>query len=147
MFFLLFISLACLISPTISSDTFTANQIAKETQWSDSNESSTSSPLRFPRKAAFFTLIGAEAMTRCQCVDAAERASSLYLAASHLYSRKGNIFEHGDDTVTRYGWATLRTAALQGLSSQPADKEVAEAGEFYRSGLKTSGIYTECEDT
>ena len=63
--------------------------------------------------------------------DAARRASSLYLAASHLYSRRGNVFEHGDEgVVTRYGWATLRATALQGLSLQPADKEVAEAGEF-----------------
>ena len=63
--------------------------------------------------------------------DAARRASSLYLAASHLYSRRGNVFEHGDEgVVTRYGWAMLRAAALQGLSSQTADKEVAEAGEF-----------------
>jgi len=99
----------------------------RETQWGGSDNNSTSSRLCFPRKAAFFTLVGAEAMTCCQCPDAAERASSLYLAASHLYSRKGNLFEHGDGGVTRYGWATLRAAALQGLSSQPADKEVAEA--------------------
>lgn len=102
----------------------------KATQWGDSDENSTSSRLRFPRKAAFFTLVGAEAMTRCQFKDAADRASSLYLAASHLYSRVGNEFEHGDEGLTRYGWATLRAASLQGLSSQPADKEVAEAGKF-----------------
>jgi len=99
----------------------------KETKWGDSVNDKSESRLRFPRKAAFFTLVGAEAMTRCQSDDAAERASSLYLAASHLYSRMGNEFEHGDEGVTRYGWATLRAAALQGLSSQPADKEVAEA--------------------
>jgi len=99
----------------------------KETKWGDSVNDKSESRLRFPRKAAFFTLVGAEAMTRCQSDDATERASSLYLAASHLYSRMGNEFEHGDEGVTRYGWATLRAAALQGLSSQPADKEVAEA--------------------
>ena len=38
------------------------------------------------------------------------------------------MFEHGDDCITRYGWATLRAASLQGLSSQPSDKEVAETG-------------------
>ena len=75
-------------------------------------------------------LVGAEAMTRCQCDDAADRASSLYLAASHLYSREGNVFEHGDDGLTLYGWATFRASALQGLSYQPSDKEVAEAGEM-----------------
>jgi hypothetical protein len=66
---------------------------------------------------------------RCQSDDAAEYASSLYLAASHLYSRQGNVFEHGDDCATRYGWATLRAAALQGMSSQTVEKDVAEAGE------------------
>ncbi|KAL3791402.1 hypothetical protein ACHAW5_005776 [Stephanodiscus triporus] len=101
----------------------------KETRWGDSKSCSTSPRLRFPRKAAFFTLVAAEAMARCQSDDSAECASNLYLAASHLYSRQGNVFEHGDDCATRYGWATLRAAALQGLSSQLVDKEVAEAGE------------------
>lgn len=111
----------------------------KETQWGtsddDNSTSKSHSRLRFPRKAAFFTLVAAEAMARCnECPDAPERASSLYLAASHLYSRKGNVFEHGDNgsndggAVTRYGWATLRAAALEGLSMQPSDGEVAEAG-------------------
>ena len=90
--------------------------------------------MRFPRKAAFFTLIAAEAMAKCpDCPDAPERASSLYLAASHLYSRRANALESGagDSEVdaTRYGWASLRAAALQGLSMQSSDKEVAEAGE------------------
>ncbi|KAL3806041.1 hypothetical protein ACHAXA_000182 [Cyclostephanos tholiformis] len=98
-----------------------------ETRWGDSNSFSTPSRLRFPRKAAFFTLVAAEAMMRCQSDDAAEYASSLYLAASHLYSRQGNVFEHGDDCATRYGWATLRAAALQGMSSQTVEKDVAEA--------------------
>lgn len=70
-------------------------------------------------------------MARCQGSESEERASSLYLAASHLYTRRGNIFEHGDDSLTRYGWATLRASALQGLSSQQSDKTVAEAGESY----------------
>jgi hypothetical protein len=67
-------------------------------------------------------------MTRCRSDDATEYASSLYLAASHLYSQQGNVFEHGGDCATRYGWATLRAAALQGLSLQTVEKEVAEAG-------------------
>ena len=79
------------------------------------------------RLHSLHSLVGAEAMTRCQCDDAADRASSLYLAASHLYSREGNVFEHGDDGLTRYGWAhfvprpskvfhlSLRTRRLQKL--------------------------------
>ena len=99
----------------------------KTTQWgSSSGDGSPSSRLRFPRKAAYFTLIAAEAMARCKSIDAGQRASNLYVAATHLYSRKGNQFEHDDDSLTKYGWATLRTSALQGLSCQPSDKPVAE---------------------
>lgn len=86
------------------------------------------SRLRFPRKAAFFTIIAAEAMSNSDTLDAGSRASNLYLAASQLYSREGNDFEHGGDKLTRYGWATLRSETLVGLSSQPSDLMVAEAG-------------------
>ncbi|KAL3796578.1 hypothetical protein HJC23_009709 [Cyclotella cryptica] len=98
----------------------------KETQWGGC-DSLEKSRLRFPRKAAFFTMIAAEAMSRCYDHDAGSRASNLYLAASQLYSRVGNEFEHGGDKITRYGWATLRSETLQGLSSQPSDMLVAEA--------------------
>lgn len=95
----------------------------KTTQWgSYGGSESPSTRLRFPRKAAYFTLIAAEAMSRCKSVDAGQRASNLYVAASHLYSRKGNE----EESLTKYGWATLRASALQGLSCQPADKPVAE---------------------
>ena len=78
-------------------------------------------------------MIAAEAMSRCDSLDAGSRASNLYLASSQLYSREGNEFEHGGEKLTRYGWATLRTETLQGLSSQPSDMMVAEAGERYFS--------------
>jgi hypothetical protein len=42
------------------------------------------------------------------------------------------VFEHGDDSGTRYGWASLRVATLQGLASQSADLEAAEAGKSFR---------------
>ena len=100
----------------------------KATRWGD--DAVTHTRHRYPRKAALFTQIAAEAMDRCGSSDAAIRSSSLYLAASHLYSPSGNN-EYGDgvegNSATRYGWATLRAAALKGLCSQPADKEVAEA--------------------
>jgi hypothetical protein len=99
----------------------------QETQWGGS-EASNQSRLRFPRKAAFFTIIAAETMSQCDSLDAGSRASNLYLAASQLYSSEGNEFEHGGDKMTRYGWATLRSEALVGLSSQPSDMVVAEAG-------------------
>ena len=105
----------------------------KETRWGDSASCAAPSRLRFPRKAAFFTLIAAEALTLCQGNAEAESAASLYLAASHLYSRRGNMFENGEDCITRYGWASLRISVLQGLSSQLVEKETAEAGENYLS--------------
>jgi hypothetical protein len=98
----------------------------KTTQWGGFVAVSPSSRLRFPRKAAYFTLIAAEAISRCKTDDAGQRASHLYMAASHLYSRKGNEFEHDDGGSIKYGWATLRASALQGLSCQPSDKPVAE---------------------
>ena len=100
----------------------------KATRWGD--DAVTHIRHRYPRKAALFTQIAAEAMDRCGSSDAAIRSSSLYLAAAHLYSPSGNdeYCEGGDrNSATRYGWATLRAAALKGLCSQPADKEVAEA--------------------
>ena len=106
--------------------------ISKETRWEDSASCAPPSRLRFPRKAAFFTLVAAEALTLCQGNAEAESAASLYLAASHLYSRRGNMFENGD-CITRYGWASLRASVLQGLSSQLVEKETAEAGENYLS--------------
>ncbi len=108
----------------------TCEKTKQMTQWGSTSDS-TASRLRFPRKAAFFTLVAAEAMARCNCVNALERASQLYLAASHLYSRNGNAFENGNNSATRYGWATLRVASLQGLASQSIDMEAAEAGEHF----------------
>lgn len=114
------------------SDSYLTSNVTKVTQWGTLAPDATATRLRFPRKAAFFTLVAAEAMTRCHCVNAAELASRLYLAASHLYSWNGNVFEHGDDSGTRYGWASLRVATLQGLASQSADLEAAEAGKSFR---------------
>lgn len=99
----------------------------KETQWGDC--SNVESRLRFPRKAAFFTIIAAEAMSNCESFGT--RTSNLYLAASQLYSQQGNeLFEDGGNKMTRYGWATLRSETLVGLasSSQSSDMILAEAG-------------------
>ena len=68
-------------------------------------------------------------MSHCEDLDAGSKASNLYLAASQLYSCEGNEFEHGGDKLTRYGWATLRSETLVGLSSQPSDMIISEAGE------------------
>lgn len=102
---------------------------SKETRWGDSASCAAPSRLRFPRKAAFFTLVAAEALTLCQGNAEVESAVGLYLAASHLYSRRGDMCENGEDCITRYGWASLRISVLQGLSSQLVEKETAETGE------------------
>lgn len=124
------------ISPILSSSliTYSCRRIVcfcccQETQWGE-NDISDQPRLRFPRKAAFFTIIAAEAMSNSDSLDAGSRASNLYLAASQLYSREGNEHEDGGDKMIRYGWATLRSETLVGLSSQPSDVIVAEAGEF-----------------
>lgn len=98
----------------------------QETQWDDCSYTD-QSRLRFPRKAAFFTIIAAEAMSNCESFGS--RTSNLYLAASQLFSQQGNeLFDNGGDKSTRYGWATLRSETLVGLASQPSDMILAEAG-------------------
>ena len=113
------------------SDSYLTSNVTKVTQWGTLAPDATATRLRFPRKAAFFTLVAAEAMTRCHCVNAVERASRLYLAASHLYSRNGNVFEHRDDSETRYGWASLRVATVQGLPSESAACEAEDTGKDF----------------
>jgi hypothetical protein len=81
--------------------------------------------VRFPRKAAFFTTIAAEAMSKYTAKDSIDyQGSSLWLAASQLYDRKGNTLE---EEAMKYGWSTLRATVLHALSQQE-DPLVSEAG-------------------
>lgn len=77
------------------------------------------------RKAGYFTTIAAESMSKCSLIDSKERAATLWLAASNLYSRGGNSLAGGGN----YAWATLRASSLHALS-QMDDHVAAEQGEF-----------------
>lgn len=76
-----------------------------------------------PRKAAFFTVVAAEAMTQSRATEASSRAGSLWAAASHLYSKEANAF-HEDRS---YAWSTLRATVLHGLSLR-GDSASSEMG-------------------
>lgn len=76
------------------------------------------------RKAAFFTVVAAEALSQCQ--DDSTRAGSLWLAACQAYTRTGNLY---DTEKSHYGWATLRASTLHALSQQE-DHVSAEAGAY-----------------
>eukprot|EP00586_Coscinodiscus_wailesii_P010835 CAMPEP_0172511092 /NCGR_PEP_ID=MMETSP1066-20121228/233761_1 /TAXON_ID=671091 /ORGANISM="Coscinodiscus wailesii, Strain CCMP2513" /LENGTH=202 /DNA_ID=CAMNT_0013290331 /DNA_START=1 /DNA_END=605 /DNA_ORIENTATION=- len=70
--------------------------------------------MRLPRKAALFTAIAAESIGQCDIDDAPQRAASLWLSASLLYSRMGN----GRGDTGQYAWATLRASILHALCQQ-----------------------------
>jgi hypothetical protein len=70
--------------------------------------------LRLPRKAAFFTTVAAESMSRCTSKDASQRAANLWIALSQLYSHCGNMY----DDSSNYAWVALRVATLHGLAQQ-----------------------------
>ena len=80
-----------------------------------------------PRKAAFFTVIAAEAMTQSRAIEASRRAGSLWAAASHLYSKEENEF-HEDRS---YAWSTLRATVLHALSLQ-GDSASSEIGKYFK---------------
>jgi hypothetical protein len=84
---------------------------------------SSTNRIRLPRKAAFFSVVAAEAMSNCESEDSPGRAASLWLAASHLLSQQGNQY----DDRNNYTWVALRLAALHGVSQQ-VDKTAAEQG-------------------
>jgi hypothetical protein len=79
--------------------------------------------IRLPRKAAFFSVVAAEAMSSCESDDSSQRAASLWLAASHLLSQQGNQYDESNN----YSWVALRIAALHGVSQQ-IGKTAAEQG-------------------
>ena len=119
--------------------------------WGDYNNS-TSPRLKLPRKAAFFTTIAAESMTRCAMIDSQQqlRATNLWLAASHLYARDGNgVAGNGN-----YGWATLRASALDGLSQmnnhiaseQAAELLILLLSEISPDQCETSKLLTSIEE-
>lgn len=67
----------------------------------------------FQRKAAFFAVVAAEAMSEIDGDTPDERTSALWLHASRMLTQAGNKQDTGS-----YGWAALRSVALHGLSMQ-----------------------------
>jgi hypothetical protein len=65
------------------------------------------------RKAAFFAIAAAEAMSDVNPETKNERASTLWMQASKLLSQHGNGMMKGN-----YGWATLRAVALHAVVMQ-----------------------------
>ena len=69
--------------------------------------------IQFDRKAAFFAVAAAEAMSDVNPDGPDQRANALWMQASSMLSQTGNGMMTG-----KYGWATLRAVALHALVLQ-----------------------------
>jgi hypothetical protein len=93
--------------------------------------------VHLPRKAAFFTTVAAEALSKHTAKDSIDyEGSSLWLAATQLYGKNANSFEEGS---VGYGWSTLRAAVLHALSQQE-DSIMSEAGKCLRLDTEVAMI-------
>ena len=73
-------------------------------------------PMKFPRKAALFTTVAAESISKFTAAESFQyRASALWLVVNQLYSKDANPI---DSNQHMYGWAALRAATLHALSKQ-----------------------------
>lgn len=77
--------------------------------------------IQLKRKAAFFAVTAAEAMSDVHGTIPNERASAMWMQASMLLSNTTNNLVNGGN----YGWATLRAVALHALIIQ-GTKELSE---------------------
>jgi hypothetical protein len=77
--------------------------------------------IQLKRKAAFFAVTAAEAMSDVHGTIPNERASAMWMQASRLLSNNSNNLVSGGN----YGWATLRAVALHALVIQ-GTKELSE---------------------
>lgn len=102
--------------------------------------------MKLPRKAAYFTVIAAEAASSARGDGKEQTARDLWLLGSRLYSRKSNPADGGGD----YGWATLRAfcfdcLSLQGnceLSLEAAEQLLSLLGELDPEILHAEGSST-----
>eukprot|EP00980_Cylindrotheca_fusiformis_P007577 scaffold1580_cov116-Cylindrotheca_fusiformis.AAC.12 len=69
--------------------------------------------IKFQRKASFFALAAAEALSEIEGNTPDDRASAMWVTASRMLAQTGNSPE-----TQNYGWATLRAVALHALSMQ-----------------------------
>jgi len=78
--------------------------------------------IQLKRKAAFFAVTAAEAMSDVQGGMSNQRANAMWSQASKLLSQTGNDLVGGN-----YGWATLRAVALHALVVQGTRESSEEA--------------------
>jgi len=96
----------------------------QSTRWKIKNKFNDGYIIRLPRKASFFSSVGAEALSKHTAKDSIKYGgSSLWLAATELYSKNSNTIE---DDSKAYGWSTLRAVVLHALSQQE-DLAIGEA--------------------
>ncbi|VEU42487.1 unnamed protein product [Pseudo-nitzschia multistriata] len=80
--------------------------------------------IQLKRKAAFFAVTAAEAMSDVQGHVSQQRAHALWAQASRLLPQTGNDLVGGN-----YGWATLRAVALHALVIQGTKESSEDAAE------------------
>eukprot|EP00934_Nitzschia_sp_Nitz4_P004402 Nitzschia sp. Nitz4//scaffold5_size260463//126788//131622//NITZ4_000982-RA/size260463-augustus-gene-0.33-mRNA-1//-1//CDS//3329555340//4392//frame0 len=78
--------------------------------------------MTFARKATFFTMIAAEAMSEVDGDSIDQRALALWIRAAKLHSSKTSELEGGN-----YAWATLRAVALHALAIQDMEETSEDA--------------------
>jgi len=79
--------------------------------------------IQLKRKAAFFAVTAAEAMSDVHGAIPTERANAMWIQASQLLSETANDLVSGG----YYGWATLRAVALHALAIQGTKESSEEA--------------------
>jgi hypothetical protein len=100
--------------------------------------------VKLPRKAAYFTIVAADAMTEnYDDIRQLSVAQNLWLLATRLYSCKPNPIDGGGD----YGWATLRAYCLDALSTQGSSDLSLEAADQLLSLLCELVPITSCLDS
>jgi len=81
--------------------------------------------IQLKRKAAYFAVAAAEAMSDVQGTIPEDRATALWIHASRLLSKTTNSYVNGGN----YGWATLRAVALHAIVMQGTTKSAEEAAQ------------------
>ncbi len=79
--------------------------------------------VQLKRKAAFFAVTAAEAMSDVHGAIPSERANAMWIQATQLLSMNPNSLVNGGS----YGWATLRAVALHALVIQGSKESSEEA--------------------
>ena len=100
--------------------------VAQGTRWKKTN----TERIQLPRKAAFFTVVAAEAMSNMSGGTSNGVLENLWSLACQLYSRKPNDIFGSTDEIGSYAWATLRASTLHALSLEGSSPTCLEASEM-----------------